>query len=70
MTQKNIIKMISGINMLARKSAEIVKSSSADYIEKNVINGKYVSYKEHEQLRKLVLQLQKEISDMKAKRSY
>ena len=57
--------MISGVNMLARKSAEIVKSSSADYVETNVINGKYVSYEEYDKLKKLVLKLQQEISDMK-----
>lgn len=65
MAWKNLTKMISGVNMLTRKSAQIAKSSSADYIEKNIIKGKYVSYEEHEHLKKLVLKLQKEISALK-----
>lgn len=65
MKQKNIIQMLTGVNKLARKSKEIVKKSSADYIEDNVMRGKYVLREEYQQLQKLVFKLQQEIDLLK-----
>ena len=65
MTQENIIKILTGANKIIRQSGEAIKESSADYIEENVIKGKYVSREEHEQLQKLVFSLQEEIKKLK-----
>ena len=61
MTQENIIKILAGASKIARESGEVIKSSGAKYIEENVIKGKYVSREEHEQLKKLVVKLEKDI---------
>jgi len=61
MSQKNVLKMLTGASMIARKSGEAIKNSSANYIEKNIIKGQYVTREEYEQLHKLVMKLQKEI---------
>ncbi len=64
MTQENVIKMLAGASKMARESGEIIKSSSARCIEETIIKGKYVSREEHEQLKKLVLKLEKAISSL------
>ena len=61
MTQENIIKILAGASKIARESGEVIKSSGAKYIEENVIKGKYVSREEYEQLKKLVVKLEKDI---------
>ncbi len=65
MTQENVLKMLAGASAVARKSAEAIKSSGANYIEKNVIKGQYVTREEYEQLHKLVMKLQKELDAIK-----
>jgi len=65
MTQENIIKLLAGANKIARESANIIKESGANFIEKSVIKGNYVSREEHEQLKQLVLKLQEEINSLK-----
>lgn len=64
MTNKNIIRILAGASKIARNSEEIIKNSSANFIEKNVVKGKYVEREEYEQLKKLVLRLQQKISDL------
>lgn len=68
MTQENIIKLLAGVNKIARESGAIIKTSSAKFIEKSVIKGNYVSREEHEQLKKLVLKMQSEINSFKKKK--
>lgn len=65
MTQENIIKLLAGVNKIARESTNIIKESGANFIEKSIIKGNYVSREEHEQLKQLVLKMQEEISSLK-----
>jgi hypothetical protein len=65
MTQENIIKLLAGVNKIARESTNIIKVSGANFIEKSIIKGNYVSREEHEQLKQLVLKMQEEISSLK-----
>ena len=67
MTQENIIKLLAGANKIARQSSNIIKESGADFIEKTVIKGNYVSREEHEQLKQLVLKMMAEINTLKKK---
>lgn len=68
MTQENIIKLLTGANKIARESTNIIKESGANFIEKSVIKGNYVSREEHEQLKQLVLKMQEEINSLKKDR--
>ena len=65
MTQENIIKLLAGVNKIARESTNIIKESGSNFIEKSIIKGNYVSREEHEQLKQLVLKMQEEISSLK-----
>ncbi|MDP5110667.1 MAG: hypothetical protein NWP47_04725 [Rickettsiaceae bacterium] len=65
MTQENIIKLLAGVNKIARESTNIIKESGANFVEKSIIKGNYVSREEHEQLKQLVLKMQEEISSLK-----
>ena len=67
MTQENIIKLLAGANRIARESGNIIKESGANFVEKSVIKGNYVSREEHEQLKQLVLKMQSEIDILKNK---
>lgn len=68
MTQENIIKLLAGANKIARESSNIIKESGANFVEKTVIKGNYVSREEHEQLKQLVLKMQNEINSLKKKK--
>ncbi len=68
MTQENIIKLLAGANKIARESSNIIKESGANFVEKTVIKGNYVSREEHEQLKQLVLKMQDEINSLKKKK--
>lgn len=68
MTQENIIKLLAGANKIARESTNIIKESGANFIEKSVIKGNYVSREEHEQLKQLVLKIQEEIDSLKKRK--
>ncbi len=65
MTQENIIKLLAGVNKIARESTNIIKESGANFVEKSIIKGNYVSREEHEQLKQLVLKMREEISSLK-----
>lgn len=67
MTQESLIKILAGANKIARESADSIKQSSVDYIEQNIIKGKYVTREEYEQLHKLVMKLQAEVTKLKSK---
>lgn len=67
MTQENIIKLLAGANRIARESGNIIKESGANFVEKSVMKGNYVSREEHEQLKQLVLKMQSEIDILKNK---
>jgi hypothetical protein len=66
MTQESIIRILAGANKVARQSKEVIKASSANYIEQNIIKGQYVTREEYEQLQKLVLKLKQEIQELKS----
>ncbi len=68
MTQENIIKLLAGANKIARESSDIIKESGANFLEKTVIKGNYISREEHEQLKQLVLKMQDEINSLKKKK--
>jgi hypothetical protein len=68
MTKENLLKIITGANKVARKSAEILKDSGSNYIEEHIVKGKYVTREEYDQLHKLVLKLQKEIAELKSRK--
>lgn len=66
MTQETLTKILAGANKIARQSTESIKESGANYIEENIIKGKYVTREEYEQLNKLVVKLQNELADLKS----
>jgi hypothetical protein len=66
MKQENIIQILAGVNKIARQSTKAIKESSADYLEQEIIKGKYVTRQEYEQLQKLVIKLEKEIKELKS----
>ncbi|GAB4169414.1 MAG: hypothetical protein Tsb006_7500 [Rickettsiaceae bacterium] len=68
MTQEKILKMLAGASQIAKQSSHAIASSSANFIEQNVIKGKYVSREEYDQLKRLVLKLEKEITELKSKK--
>ena len=65
MAQKNFIQILTGANKIVRKSCEIVKESSANYIEQNILKGKYATREEYQQLQKLTMKLQQELAELK-----
>jgi hypothetical protein len=65
MKHENILKLLAGTSKIARESGNIIKESSANFIEKSVIKGNYVSREEYEQLKRLVVKLQKEVDSLK-----
>ncbi|MDP4708980.1 MAG: hypothetical protein NWS20_03130 [Rickettsiaceae bacterium] len=65
MTQESIIRILAGANKVARQSKEVIKTSSTNYIEQNIMKGNYVTREEYEQLQKLVLKLKQEIIELK-----
>ncbi len=65
MNQQSIIEILAGANKIARQSKKIMKEASANYIEKNIVKGQYVTREEYEQLQKLVLKLKQEITELK-----
>lgn len=69
MSQEKIIQMLAGISKAARRSGQILTESSANFIEKNVIQGKYVSREEYNQLKRIVNNLERELIELKSKSS-
>lgn len=67
MIQKNIIKLLTGANKIARESKNLIRESSIDFIEKSVIKGNYVSREEHEQLKNLVFTIQERLDALTKK---
>jgi len=65
MTQENIIRILARANKIARKSGKAIKESGANYMEQNVLKGKYVTREEYQQLQKLVMKLQEELAELK-----
>ena len=68
MTQENIIKLLAGANKVARESGNIIKETSANFVENSIIKGNYVSREEYEQLKIIVLNLQNELNSLKKKK--
>jgi len=68
MTQENIIKILAGANKIARESGELIKETSANFVEDSIIKGNYVSREEYEQLKTLVLNIQNELNSLKKKK--
>jgi len=65
MNPEHFLKLITGTNKILRESSNVIKESAINYIEKSLINGRYVSREEHEQLKSLVLKMQKELENIK-----
>lgn len=61
MSQEKIIKLLAGATMAARNTSQIVSEKSVNYIEDNFLKGNYVSREEFNQLKKLVIKLEKEL---------
>ncbi len=67
MSQDSILKLFAGASQAIRQSTETIANNGADFIEKNVIKGKYVTREEYEQLKRIVLKLEQEILALKTK---
>ena len=66
MTQEHIIKLLTGASQVIRQTSKLINEKSSNYIDNNFIKGNYVAREEFEQLRKLVLKLEKIISSEKS----
>ena len=64
MNQKNILKVLAGAKIVARKASKDLSEKSKEYIEQNIIKGNYVTREEFEQLKKLTLKMEKELQDL------
>ena len=56
----------SGIKV-AKQTSKNLKSKSSEYIKDNILNNEFVTRKEFEKLRKLVIKLSTELDDIKKK---
>lgn len=65
MSRESIIKLLAGTSSVVRQTSKLINEKANSYVENNFIEGNYVSREEFEQLRKLVLKLEKIISDKK-----
>jgi BMFP domain-containing protein YqiC len=61
MNQENVLKILAGARIVARKASKDLSEKSKDYIEQNIIKGNYVTREEFEQLKKLTLKIEKEM---------
>jgi hypothetical protein len=62
MKQQDIFKILAGASQVAKNSGKIIASSSTNFIEQNIIKGKYVSREEHEELKRVVLNLEQKLA--------
>jgi hypothetical protein len=63
MNQRNIIQLLAGANKVAKATSEIINEKGANYIEENLLKGNYVTRSEFDQLKNLVKNLEKKISE-------
>lgn len=61
----SFIKIFAGANKVFRNTQNIIKDQHSDYIEQNILQNKYVSREEFDQLKKLVMELQTSIKNKK-----
>jgi hypothetical protein len=61
MTHEKVIKLLAGATMAARNTSQIISEKSAGYIEDNILKGNYVSREEFNQLKSLVIKLEKQL---------
>jgi len=67
MSQDGLMKVLAGAGKIMRNSADILKNKSSQYIEHNIVKGKYVSREEFEQLHKLVLKMEQKLLKLENK---
>lgn len=67
MNQEKILQFLAGAGQVIRESSDMITNNGAEFIDKKVIKGKYVTREEHDQLKKIVLKLEEEILNLKAK---
>jgi BMFP domain-containing protein YqiC len=60
----NILKVLAGASTIAQSSAKTVLEKGHTLVEDHILQGKYVSREEFENVKDLVLQLQKQLSDL------
>ena len=63
MSQEKVIKLLAGAAKIAKESQKIIKTTGSQFIENNVIKGNYVTREEFDQLRNLVIKLEKELQN-------
>ncbi|MBN8511535.1 MAG: hypothetical protein J0L79_00700 [Rickettsiales bacterium] len=63
MSQEKVIKLLAGAAKIAKESRKIIKTTGSQFIENNVIKGNYVTREEFDQLRNLVIKLEKELQN-------
>ncbi|MFK7968012.1 MAG: hypothetical protein AB8B68_02465 [Rickettsiaceae bacterium] len=65
MNQENIIKILTGGMMVAKKSSESLKEKSSEYLKEKVLNNEFVTREEFAQLRNSMLKLSEELESIK-----
>lgn len=60
----NILKILAGANIIAQSSLKTILEKGHTIVEDHILQGKYVSREEFENVKDLVLQLQKKLSDL------
>ncbi|RTK93653.1 MAG: hypothetical protein EKK61_00920 [Rickettsiales bacterium] len=67
MSQDKFLQLLTGAGQVLKQSGDMIANNSAEFIEKNVIKGKYVTREEYDQLKKMVLKLEQELINFKNK---
>lgn len=67
MSQDKFFQLLAGAGQALKQSGDMIANNSAEFIEKNVIKGKYVTREEYDQLKKMVLKLEQELNYLKTK---
>lgn len=65
MSQDKFFQLLTGAGQVLKQSGDMIANNSAEFIEKNVIKGKYVTREEYDQLKKMVLKLEQEFNSFK-----
>ena len=60
----NVLKVVCGAKTIAQASAKNFLEKGHNLIEDHILQGKYVSREEFENVKELVLQLQKRLSEL------
>lgn len=56
-----MMKIFAGVSKIFQNTHNVIKEQHSDYVEQNILQNNYVTREEFEQLKNLVLKLQKSL---------